>query len=67
MHLRAGAQRTKLGIQYADLSSLTLHVVHWEFRRSEKVVLYPMAGTKDQIDVLSYKQETCPPPDPIMV
>jgi hypothetical protein len=52
------------------LSSLTLHVVHGEFRRSAKVVSYPIADTMDQIDllqVLLHKQETYAPPDPIMV
>jgi hypothetical protein len=40
--------RTSNGTQYADLSSLTPHVVHWELRRSWNWVLYPIASTRGQ-------------------
>ena len=43
--------RTNSGIQYADLSSLTLQVEQSELRKSSNVVLNPMAGTTDQMTV----------------
>ena len=45
-HFHAIPPRTKPGSQYADLSSLTMHVVHWELRRAPKSVLYPIARTR---------------------
>jgi hypothetical protein len=42
--------RTSSGIQYTDLSSLTLHVVQSELRKESNVVLKPIADTRDQID-----------------
>jgi hypothetical protein len=62
-----GALRTIWGIQYADLSSLTLHVVHWEFRRSGKVVLYPMASNSDQIFFYRRWTQISAPLEPIIV
>jgi hypothetical protein len=52
-HLRVGVLRTNPGIQYADLSSLTLHVVQSEHRRSVKEVLYPMPSNSNQIFIYS--------------
>jgi hypothetical protein len=46
-YLRGNLLRTNSGIQYKDLSSLTLHVVHSELRKSSNVVLNPMASTRD--------------------
>ena len=45
-----GLAHTASGVQYADLSSLILHVVHCELRRSSNVVLSPMASMQDQIN-----------------
>jgi hypothetical protein len=66
-HLRAGVLRTIWGIQYADLSSLTLHVVHSEFRRSGKEVLYPMASNSDQIFFHRCWTRISAPLEPIIV
>lgn len=60
-HLRVGVLRTNSGIQYADLSSLTLHVVQSEDRRSVKEVLYPMPSNSNQIffyNLLDTKKRT---------
>ena len=65
--LRAGKLRTSSGIQYADLSSLTLHVEHRQFRRSAKEVLYPMAGNIDQIFFYRCWTQISAPLEPIIV
>jgi hypothetical protein len=47
-YLGGNLLRTNCGIQYADLSSFTLHVVQSELRKSSNVVLNPMASRRDQ-------------------
>src|SRR6266404_482028 len=51
LYWKPTSTRTASGVQYADLSSLILHVVHSELRRSSNVVLSPMASMQDQINI----------------
>jgi hypothetical protein len=62
-----GVLRTNPGIQYADLSSLTLHVVQSEHRRSVKEVLYPMPSNSNQIFFIVCWIQISAPLEPIIV